>query len=173
MRHVILTLVVFLLLAVQAPLLHVLGLAAWSLDVGLLAVLYLAATSSRLDGVINAAIIGFIVDSFTPGGVLGMHIEILSLMFLVAIGLAARVQMLQTLPLIVVAFVCSLMETLLFFLFSLLFDRNFGQYTAVLLWAVPHAFITAMLGPLVFKLLGAVDGRLRGKRVTGGGLFIK
>lgn len=172
-RYVIHTLLVFLLLVLQAPVLQVSGLSAWSLDVGLLTVLYLAATSPRTPGFVTAVVIGFAVDSVTPGGVLGLNMEIMGIMYLVAMGLAARVHLLRTLPLLVVAFVCSLMSTLLFFLFSILFDRDFSQYGSVLLWAVPHAVITAMLGPLLFRLLGAIDERLRGRRSTGQGVLLR
>ena len=168
MRYFLLTLLVFLLLALQTPLMHVLGLSSWSLDVGLLTVIYLSATSSPLRGFIASWAIGFVVDSLTPGGLLGMHTEILAIMFMVSLGLASRFHLLRPLPLIVVALVCSLMETLLFFLFSILFDRDFSQYSTVLLWGVPHAIVTALLGPLLFLLLGAIDTRIRGRRQSGG-----
>jgi len=173
LRYVVLTVLVFLLLAVQAPVLQVLGLSAWSLDVGLLTVIYLATTSPRLPGFVTAAVIGFVVDSFTPGGVLGMYTEIMGIMYLVAMGLAARVHLLRPLPLVIAAFVCSLVSTLLFFLFSILFDRNFSQYSVVILWAAPHALVTALLGPLLFRLLGVVDERLRGRRSADGGILLR
>jgi rod shape-determining protein MreD len=170
-RYAILAILVFLLLAIQTPVLRVMGLDAWGVDVGLLTVLYLAATSSPLRGFVAAWAIGFVVDSFTLGGVLGMHMEIMGIMFLVSLGLASRFHLLRPLPLIVVALVCSVMKSLLFFLFSILFDRGFTQYATVLLWALPHAAVTAVFGPLLFAVLGAVDRRVRGRRDLAGGVL--
>lgn len=171
MRHVLLGLVVFVLLAVQAPLLHVLDLTGWAVDVGLVTVLYLSATSSRLAGFVTSVVVGLIVDAFTPGGILGMNTEIMGIMFLVGLGLSARFQLLRTLPLVVVAFVCALMKSLLFFLFSILFDRNFSQYEAVLLWSVPHALVAAVFAPFLFLLLGLLDRGSAGRRARGGALL--
>lgn len=171
MRHVLIAVIVFLLLALQTPVLHVLNLSAYSMDVGLLAAMYLAATSDRFGGFVTSVGIGLLADSFTAGGILGMHMEILGIMFLMARGLAGRFHLLRPLPLVVVAFICSLTESLLFFLFSIMFDRNFSQYSTVLIWALPHALVTALLGPVVFLLFGAVDLRLRGRKPTAGGLL--
>ena len=164
MRYFVLSLIVFLLLALQTPLLHVLGLSAYSIDVALLAAVYFAATSGPLGGFVASALVGLGADAFTPGGILGMNMEIMGIMYLVALGLSGRFQLLRPLPLILVLVVCSVTETLLFFLFSILFDKYFTQYSTVLTGAVPRTMVTALLGPLLFLVFGAVDSRLRGRR---------
>jgi len=172
MRYAVIATVVFVALAIETPVLQVLDLTGWSLDFGLITVLYLAASSTRTAGFVTSVVIGFILDSFSPGGVLGTNMEIMGITYLVAMGLAARFHLSRPLPLMVAVFVCSIMSTLLFFIFSLLFDRGFSQPSRVLLWAVPHALLTAAIAPLFYKLLEAIDERIRGRRARDG-IFIR
>jgi len=167
LRYFILILSVFLIFAVETPILTVAGMNAYSVNVALLAVIYLAATSPPFGGFVTAVIVGFVADSFTPGGILGMNMEIMAILFLVTRGLAERFQVLRPLPLVGVAMVCSAVEILLVFLFSILFDRNLTQYSSVFVGALPQALSTALAGLLFIPLFRWIDGKIRGRRYTG------
>ena len=88
MRYVLLTLTVFVLLACQVPLMGLMGAGAFTLDLPLIAVMYLAATSRPLGGFVTAVLFGLLADSFSPGAVLGTHMEIMGLLFLANLALA-------------------------------------------------------------------------------------
>jgi rod shape-determining protein MreD len=164
MRYGILILLMVLLLAVQVPVFAMFGFGAHALDLALIATLYVASTSRPMPGFLTAIAFGVVADAFTPGGLLGMNMEILGAIHLVALGLVGRFNLGRAIPLIVVAFVLSILATLLFFLFSIVFDRAFTQQSTVFFWAVPRAAVTAAFAPLVFRLFGFVDRLLRGRR---------
>ena len=173
MRYLLLTLTVFLLLAVQAPLLRVLGIEHYSIDAALVAILYLAATASGSAGLIAASAIGFMADAFAAGGILGMNMEILVIMYLLGLGLAARFHLMSAVPLVMVALLCSVTQMLLFFLFSVLFDRGFGSSTRMLLEAIPHALLTSMFAPILFPLFSLIDRGTRGRRPGSDGVLLR
>ncbi len=167
MRYLILTLLVFILFAVQAPIVKALGWGAASVDVALLAVLYLAATSPAFGGFVTSVVLGLVADSFTPGGILGMHMEVAGVVFLVGRGLAERLQVLSPVPAMVIVLVCMVTKTLLVFLLSVVFDRDFTQYAAMFVNAVPHALTTTILSPVFIALFQWTDRRVRGRRPAG------
>lgn len=166
MRYVAIIIVVAILMCIQNPILSLFNMETWGIDAGLVAVLYLAATSHALGGFVASWITGFVVDSFTLGGILGMHMELLALMFLLSRGLVARFNLLRPLPLMLVTIICSVTKTLLYFLFSVVFDRDFSNYDSIFLWALPHAAVAALFAPLLFALFWAIDRRLLGHRDT-------
>jgi rod shape-determining protein MreD len=166
MRYALLSVLVFLLLTIQTPLLHVAGISEYAVNMALLATLYLAATSTPLAGFVTAVVLGLVADSFTAGGIVGMNMEIMGLLYLVSRGLAGHFELLKPLPLILVVLLCSVVNGLLFFLFSVLFDRNFVQYAPVLLGELRRALVTSLAGPFVFQLFGLVDRRLRGRTTS-------
>lgn len=166
MRYLVLTLTVFLLFAIETPVLNVLGLSVYSIDVALLMVIYLAPTSPAFGGFVTAFVVGFVADSFTPGGILGMNMEIMAILFLLTRGLADRFQVLSPLPLVAVALVCSVLKVLLVFLFSIVFDRNLTDYSTVFTGAVPHALTTSLASLMLVPLFRFIDARIRGRRYS-------
>jgi len=162
-RYFVLTVAVFLLFAMQTPVLSVLGLSVYSVDIALIAVIYMAAAFPALGGFLTAVAVGFIADSFTPGGVLGMNMEIMGILFLMARGLAERFKLLRTLSLILAILAGSVVKVLLVFLFSMVFDRNMTQYSTVFAGVVSHSLTTAVAGIVLVPLLRLVDGRARGR----------
>lgn len=96
-----------------------------------------------------------------------MYMEVMGLVFLVGRGLADRLQILRPIPLMVVVLVCMITKTLLVFLLSIVFDREFTQYAAVFVNAVPHVFTTTILAPFFAVLFQWMDRRLRGRRPMG------
>lgn len=167
MRYLVLTVLVFVLFAVQAPVVKALGWGAASVDVALLAVLYLAATSPAFGGFVTSVVLGLVADSFTPGGVLGMYMEVAGIVFLVGRGLADRLQILRPVPLMVIVLVCMVTKTLLVFLLSIVFDRDFTQYAAVFVNVLPHVLTTTILAPVFVALFQWTDRRVRGRRPVG------
>jgi rod shape-determining protein MreD len=165
MRYVLLTLTVFVLLACQVPLLGLLGVHAFTLDLPLIAVMYLAATSRPLGGFVTAVFVGLLADSFAPGAVLGTHMEIMGLLFLANLLLAGRFQWSRPLPLMVLTLVGSIASGLLFYLFSTVFDEGFSGVEASFGDIALRLLVTTLAAPLLFRLFGLIDGRLRGRRV--------
>lgn len=167
MRYLILTGIVFLLYAVQAPVVRAIGLGgAVSVDVSLLAVLYLAASSPAFGGFVTSVLLGLVADAFTPGGILGMYMEVMGIMFLVGRGLAERLEILRPVPLMLVVLLCVVTKTLLVFLLSVVFDRDFTQYAAVFINAVPHVLTTTIASPVFVGLFHWVDRRWHGRRTS-------
>ncbi len=167
MRYLVLTVLVFVLFAVQAPVVRAVGWGALSVDVALLAVLYLAATSPPFGGFVTSVLIGLVADSFTPGGILGMNMEVMGIVFLVGRGLADHLPVLRAIPLMLAVIVCMVTKTLLVFLLSIVFDRDFTQYVAALLNALPHILTTTILAPVFVALFHWADRRGRGRRPVG------
>lgn len=167
MRNGVIILLLFGMLAIQTPILSLLGLSNYSANLGVITVMFLAGTASGLGGFVASIIAGVLVDAFTPGGLLGMHMETLGIGYLLAVGLSRRVDLMRPLPLMVVSFVLCLTDTLLFYIFSIIFDREFSQHAAVLMWSIPHAMLTALMAPILFYLLGLIDNRMRGRRKMG------
>lgn len=155
---------VFCLYSIETPILNAWGISAFSVDIALVTTLYLAATSSPIGGFITSIMVGFIADAFTPGGIIGMNMEINGLIFLMALGLETRFDFMRPIPLMVVILATCVVKTSLFFLFSLMFDSNFSDYKNILISAISHAFVTTMLGPLLYFFILAVEKRFRGKR---------
>jgi len=167
MRGFVLLIILTLLMAIQGPLLHAMGLLGYAMDLALLGTLYFASSSSSFAGLILSSLAGLAEDTFTPGALLGMNMEIMVVLFLVARGLSQRFQLQSTLPLMIAVLVCSVIKAILFFLLSILFDRNFGDYAPLMLEAIPHAVVTALLGPLVVWVLMTVDRVLKGHSHSG------
>jgi len=167
MRGFILLSILALLMAIQAPLLHAMNLSGYAMDLALLGTLYFAASSSVFAGLILSSLVGLVQDAFTPGALLGMNMEIMVILFLVARGLSLRFHLQNPLPLMIAVLVCSIIKAILFFLLSILFDRSFGDYAPLLVEAIPHAVITAVLGPLVAWLLMTVDRGLKSRSYSG------
>lgn len=167
MRYLVLTVFVFFLFAIQSPIVHAIGMSAAAVDVALIAVLYLAATSPAFGGFVTSVMLGLVADSFTPGGILGMYMEVMGILFLVARGFAERFQILRPAPLMVIVLICLVTKTLLVFLLSIIFDRDFHEYTAVFWNALPHVLTTTLFSPLFVALFQWADRRVRGRRPMG------
>lgn len=155
----------YFLFGVQAAVAKAAGWVAMSCDIPLLAVVYLAATDPGLDGFLISLVIGFLADAFIPGGLLGMQMEVLGIAFLIARGLAERLHVVRPLPLMVVVLVCLVVKTLLVFVFSVVFDREFTQYSALFLNALPQAATTVLLAPVFISVLRWVERKLTRRRV--------
>lgn len=166
MRYGLLTLLLFVLLACQVPLLRLLGVHPFTLDLPLLVVLYLAVTSRPMGGFVTAVLVGLLADSFAPGAVLGTHMEIMGLLFLGYFALAGRFQWTRPLPLMVLTLVGSLLAGVLFFLLSTIFHEGFSSASVDPGGQALRLLVTTLAAPLLFRLFGAIDGRLRGRRVS-------
>ncbi len=166
MRYVLLTVLVFVLLACQVPILGLVGVHAFTLDLPLLAVIYLAATSRPMGGFVTAVVIGLLADSFAPGSVLGTHMEIMGLLFLANFALAGRFQWTRPLPLMVMTLAGVLASSLLFYLLSTIFDEGFSGASANFGGLALRLLVTTLASPLLFRLFAAIDGRVRGRRVS-------
>lgn len=166
MRSFLLLLVLVVLMVVQPPLFGFLGVRPSVLDLALVATLYLASSSRALPGFVASVVAGVLADAFTPGGLLGMNAEIHGVLFLLVIGVGSRFPLTRPVPLLLVAAVSSVLKTLLFYVFSILFDRAFEPRVEVLLWGLPTALVTALLSPVLFLPFAGVDRLVRGRRAS-------
>lgn len=166
MRYFLILLLVFVLLACQVPLLGLLGIHAFTLDLPLLAVMYLAVTSRPLGGFVAAVLAGLLADSFAPGAVLGTHMETMGLLYLGNLAIAGRFQWSRPLPLMVMTLAGVVVSGLLFYLLSMVFDEGFSSASVDFGGIALRLLVTALAAPLLFRLFGAIDGRLRGRRIS-------
>jgi len=150
-------LVLALLQFLVGPLLSWLGLRPTLVDVSLVATSYLCYAFPTRRGFLTTLAMGLLVDLSTPGTLLGLHMEVLGLIFLLVRGLSGRLPLDRPLPLILVTLVAGILETLLFYLLSLLFDPGFEGRASMLLWAIPTVLTTALLAPLLVLPFAGLD----------------
>jgi rod shape-determining protein MreD len=166
MRSLVLLLLLGALMLLQLPLFAWMGVRPSVLDLPLAATLFLAATSRATPGFVAAVILGLMADAFTPGGLLGMNAEIHGILFLMLLGLGTRFPLARPVPLVLITLVSSVLKTLLFYVFSLLFDRAFEARAAVLLWGLPTALVTSLLCPVLVLPFAGVDRLIGGRRAN-------
>ena len=53
----------------------------------------------------------------------------------------------------------SLLSSVLFFVLSAIFDRDFEQFDLIFRLAIPQALLTAPMGPIVSGLLSFIDDK--------------
>ena len=156
MRSVFIVVAGFVLLTIESPLMFHMGLNFYAPDFTLILVMYLASTRPLLVGATAAFILGFLKDGFA-GGPAGLYTQIMILIFYVARLVMSRVSFRSPLLLMAFAFVTSLLASVLFFLLSLLFVRDFTDYLLVFKMFLPQAIITAPFAPVVFYLAEWID----------------
>lgn len=159
MRYLFVMAMAFVCMMLQMPLLSLLGLRDFSLDAPLVATVFLAATSPGTTGLVVVSAMGLLTDLFMPGGVPGMQMEILAIVFLLSRRVVSRLQLNRTIPLMIVVLAGGVVSLLLFMLFSVIFDRSYVYSTSVLTAGTVQIFITAIFSPLLFRLFGVADGR--------------
>ncbi|HQC44948.1 MAG: hypothetical protein ACOX51_01790 [Myxococcota bacterium] len=168
MRYFLLLVTFFVLMAAQSSFLGLFGLGAYSVDLPLIAVMYLASTSSRrrMGSFITAVAIGFLADSFAVGSIFGIQMEIAGLLFLSSMALANRFQWHRVGPLMALTLVGTIISSALFYLLSFLFDEGFSWHTFDWLGLFVRILVTTLASPLLFRLFGLFDGRSRGRTAT-------
>ncbi len=163
-RNFIIIVIAFLCMVVQVPLLKLLGMHNFAIDVTLCATIFLASTTPGATGLAMAALLGLVTDFFMPGGLAGMQMEIQVVIFLLARSVLSRLQLNRVIPLMVVISVSSVVSLLMFLLLSVIFDRTYSYSSTILLSGLAQALATAVFAPLLFRLFGLVDGRARRNR---------
>ena len=161
MRNLTLFLVAFMLLAMESPLLGRIQAEAFAPDIALIVVLYVGLTSRFEAGILLALLLGWLKDGFALGSPVGMHMEILTIAFLVTYRLSRRLALRSPLGVALLTIVFSLGCGVLELILSLVFERDFGvgaRDSQLMLKAMlPQALLTAPFGPMLFWLLGRVD----------------
>lgn len=156
--------IAFVCMVVQLPLLKLLGLQNFSIDVTLCATIFLASTTPGALGLAMAALLGLVTDFFMPGGLTGMQMEIQVVVFLLARSVLSRLQLNRVAPLMLVMAVSSIVSLLMFLLLSVIFDRAYSYSSTLLVSGLAQALATAVFAPLVFRLFALTDGRVHRKR---------
>ena len=161
MRNLTIFLIAFLLLACESPLLGRVQAEAFAPDLALIVVLYVGLTSRLEAGLILALALGLLKDGFALGSPIGMHMEVLTIVFLVTYRLSRRLALRSPLGVALLTIVFSLGSGVLELILSLVFDREFGvgaRDSQLMLRAMlPQALLSAPFGPILFWLLGRVD----------------
>lgn len=170
MRGLLTILLVYVLLAVESPLLYQLQLSYYAPDFALLVVLYLGMTWTTARGVAAAIVIGLLKDGFALGSPVGMYMHIAVVLFLLSHAVARQLNLRPVGLSVFAAFVASLLSSLLFLLLTLVFDRSFEQYGLIVKMMGPQGLVTAPFAPLVFLLLERLD-RMTLRRRSGSIFF--
>ena len=157
---------VFLMLALESPLLMHLELSFFAPDLALIAVVWIALHFGSVSGAITCAMIGFLKDGFVMGTPVGMHMAIYAVLFQVLRYIAGKFQVRSIVTVIVTVTLASMLSTSLFALLSLIFDKTFDNYQLVFRLMVPLALVTAPFGPMVFYFMDRIDG-LFNRKSTG------
>ena len=157
MRGFVSIFVVYVLLALESPLLDKLDLAFYAPDLALIVVLHLAMGSRTAAGVLTAMAIGLLKDGFALGSPVGLYTEVLVVVFLLAKIVGRRFRLNATFTGMLTAFVGSLVSSVMFLLLTLIFDRSFDDYGLIFRMMGPQAIVTAPFAPLIFMLMERVD----------------
>jgi rod shape-determining protein MreD len=157
---------VFLMLAIESPMLQHLHLAYFAPDLALIAVVWIAIRMSVEGGALLCFALGYLKDGFVMAVPIGMHMEIFVLLFFVVRYFSSKLLVRGLLTLILTVAVTSLLASGLFAVLSLLFDPTFTDYRLVMRLAGPVALVTAPFAPVVFFLLDRVDGLFVRKQAT-------
>jgi rod shape-determining protein MreD len=160
LRFVVYVLLGYLMLSLESPMLTSFHIRMYAPDPTLALVIFAAASFELVPALALAACLGLLKDGFSSGVPLGMYVEIYVLVMLACFGLARRLDYRNVVLMTLVALCASLASSMLFFVFSAIFDRDFEQFDLVFRLAIPQALITAPMGPIVAGIAGWVDGRI-------------
>jgi rod shape-determining protein MreD len=150
----------YLLLSLESPMLTSFHIRMYAPDPTLALVIFAAAGFNFVPGVALAACLGFLKDGFSSGVPLGMYVEIYVLIFLGCYALSRRLDYRNVVLVTLVALCASFASSMLFFIMSAIFDRDFEQFDLIFRLAIPQALITAPMGPIVAGLAGWLDSRI-------------
>jgi len=160
LRMLVYVLIAYLLLSIESPLLSSFHVRMYAPDPALAVVVYAAAAMEFMPGIFTAFILGILKDGFSGGVPLGMHVEIFVAVFLACAAVSRRLDYRGAVLMSVVVVCSSLVSSLLFFVFSAIFDRDFEQFDLIFRLAIPQALISAPIGPIVGGLLSLLDRRI-------------
>jgi rod shape-determining protein MreD len=169
-RALVTVLTVYVLLALESPLLYQLSLSFYAPDLGLITILYLGMTWGTVPGVLAALAVGLLKDGFALGSPIGLYMHIAVVLFLGTRAIAAHLNLRPVVVSVFAAFVASLASSLLFLLLTLVFDRSFENYALIFRMMGPQALVTAPFAPILFLLFERVD-RLTVRRRSGSIFF--
>jgi rod shape-determining protein MreD len=150
----------YLMLSIESPLLTSFNIRMYAPDPALAIVVYAGAVLEFLPGIVVAVSLGLLRDGFSGGVPLGMYVEIYVLVFLACVALSRRLDYKNVILMTLAVILASLASSLLFFVLSAIFDRDFEEFDMVFRLAIPQALITAPMGPIVAGILGAIDSKL-------------
>jgi rod shape-determining protein MreD len=157
---------VYLMLAIESPMLQQLQLSFFAPDLALIAVVWIAVHMSAEAGAILCFALGYMKDGFVMAAPVGMHMEIFVVVFFVVRYFAAKL-MVRGLPtMVMTVFFASILASVLFGVLSLIFDPTFNEFGLVGRLTLPVALVTAPFGPVVFFLLDRVDNLFNRKTAT-------
>jgi len=150
----------YLLLSLESPLLTSFHVRMYAPDPALACVVFAAVTLEFMPGIILCAILGLMKDGFSSGVPVGMYVEIYVLVFMACYALAWRLDYRNVVLITLIVMCASLMSSLLFFVLSAIFDRDFEEFDLIFRMAIPQALITAPMGPIVSGILSYLDRKI-------------
>ena len=168
LRVVLFVLVGYVFLSLESPLLTSFDVRMYAPDPALAAVVYAGAVMEFVPGAIACACLGLLMDGFSGGVPVGMYVEIYVLIFLACFLLSRRFDYKNVVLITLVVIGASLFSSVLFFVLSAIFDRDFEQFDMVFRLAVPQALLAAPMGPIVAGLLAYLERKLLSSDPTEG-----
>jgi hypothetical protein len=96
-----------------------------------------------------------------------MYSEIYVISFLACFVLARRLDYRNVVLFTLVVTAASLLSSMLFFVLSAIFDRDFEQFDLVFRLCLPQALLTGSFGPLVAAVLSFLDKKAFGAQREG------
>lgn len=151
-----LLLLAYVLFSLESPFLQSLHISLYAPEVALGLILYATFALPVHAGALFAFMLGLLRDGFSGGAMLGIHSEIYTMIFLLAVLLSKRLDFRHPFIFMLVTAVASLCSSMLFFVFSAVFDQDFEQYGLVMRLMLPQGLISAPIGPPVGALAALV-----------------
>ena len=149
MNIFLLSIISYLVLALQSPFMAELGLNTYAPD---LSIGLLLAATSRLNPnrlLVFSLILGTLVDGFIPLSPLGLHMERLVILAYTARTLLDTVSIQTTGEQVSYGIGLCLISDFILFVLLALFDKSFTEYGLIFRQMIPHALVTGLSIPLV------------------------
>jgi rod shape-determining protein MreD len=147
----------FGLLVLQSIFAHLVPLDLFVPNAALAVILYMGLHDyNAARGAVISFVIGYLMDSFA-GSPMGLHTFVAVAIFLVSRVAALRLFLQGWLFEIILSFFLALLASALLLGLRMLFDEDFGSLLIHLKIVVSRAVATAMVAPLVFRAMAAVE----------------
>jgi rod shape-determining protein MreD len=158
----------FGLLVLQSTFAHLVPLDLFVPNAALAVILYMGLHDyNAARGAVISFAIGYLMDSFA-GSPMGLHTFVAVAIFLISRVAALRLFLQGWLFEILLSFFLALLASAMLLGLRMLFDEDFGSLLPHLKIVISRAVATAMVAPLVFRAMAAIERATTRRRSDGG-----
>jgi rod shape-determining protein MreD len=153
MRFLVLVIVGYVLLGLEASLLYHLKIPFHAPDLGAIMAVYVGLTQGFVPGIFCVTVIGFLQDGYAMGAPVGLHAACLVMIFLITYPVSSRITFRSGVPVMVVAALSAIFSQFILFALTAIFDQRIDNYGMFVDGWLINALIAGPFGPIVFWIL--------------------